>query len=66
MVSNCTAKIFSAIKSCDMFSHLICESFKNSSQYSTKTGGVISILIILTFIRVFATTLLRTVNKEKV
>jgi len=56
--------IKSSIKKCDLFSQQVTFRYNDEPAYETVTGGCVSIILIIAFIGIFATTLLRTVEKE--
>jgi len=47
-----------------LFSRPVTPNYQGEPDYETLTGGICSILLIITFIVVFATTLLGTFGKE--
>lgn len=51
------------IKKCDLFSQQVTFRYNDEPAYETMTGGCISIILIITFIGIFSTTLFKTVNK---
>ncbi len=54
----------STIRKCDLFSQQVTFRYNDEPTYETVTGGCISIIMIIAFIGIFATSLLRTVRKE--
>lgn len=56
--------IKSTIRKCDLFSQQVTFRYNDEPAYETVTGGCVSIIMIIAFVGIFATTLLRTVEKQ--
>ena len=57
-----SAKAF--IKKFDLFCQQVTFRYNEEPAYESLTGGCMSIILIIAFLGIFATTLLRTFNKE--
>lgn len=56
--------LIGVIKKFDLFSQQITFRYNEEPAYESVTGGCISIILIIFFLGIFSTTLLRTIDKE--
>ena len=61
---SCKNTLKSLLKRFDMFSQQVTFRYNDEPAYESLTGGCISLLLIIAFVGIFATTLFRTVEKE--
>jgi hypothetical protein len=62
----CLKKIKQLLSGFDLFSQHVSFRFRDEPAYQSATGGVVSLILIVVFVAVFAGTGINTINREKI